>query len=180
MKLKKYAAIAVFAIASMGIAGGTAHADPVAPSKVEVPVANGAQILANFANGAVTLTGAEFKVDGDTLKVTHSGQTHDVPLQYKGNKVEAAAAADGKSATVRPGKNVAAKATDINGAQWFNYELNRAAPGALVGAIVGGIIGIFFFGIGVIPGALLGAAAGLLIAGGQPLIDSGFAYFQGR
>ena len=184
MKLKKFAATAILAVAATGITAGVAQGAPAPVAQAQqtqVVSADGVNLGVTFGDdGTVTFSGAQFAVKDNTLEISKDGrQLAALPLTLDEGRQLAATLAD-NAVTLKAGTNVKAAATDVNGAQWFNYELQRAAPGAAVAAIIGGVIGLFFFGIGVIPGALLGTAAGLLISGGQPLLDAGFAYFQGR
>ncbi|PSK26555.1 hypothetical protein D6158_36300 [Nocardia seriolae] len=91
-----------------------------------------------------------------------------------GKKVELAAAIDndGRQLTLTPVSAPNMTVKDISSQDWFFSELQHAA----LGAVIGGIIGFLFVGIG----APFGALIGLLVAGGQPLIDSGSAYFSGQ
>ena len=126
-----------------------------------------------------------FALTGDTVALTDDAGAviAQIPLVYQAADrqltVTPSIADNGRTLTLVPDANGAALA-DIDAQQWFYYELNRAAPGAAVGALIGAAVGVFFLGIGFIPGAAIGALIGLLVAGGQPLIDSGFAFLQPR
>ncbi len=190
MNFRRLTAVAVMSIAAVGIAAGTANAEP------EALVANGVDhgvpfhsMLSNAGKSVTTTVDAGmFALSSDSNSVTlanNSGQViAQIPLvyQFAGQSVSVAPAIEsaGKTLTLTPTNAANARAQDITSQQWFFSELNRSSGGALAGAIIGGIIGFFFLGIGAIPGALIGAGIGLVVVGGQPLIDSAFAYFGGQ
>ena len=191
MRFGKTAATAVMAVVAVGLASGTAHGEPaVLADPAVTSSANGIDYQVGMSGDGqsivATVGGGEFELTADRSAVTLADATGNVverlPLSYVAHGQEvplaAAIADDGQTLTLTP---ASAPLQYISpGQDWFMAELQHAAPGALVGAIIGGLIGIFFFGIGLIPGAAIGAVIGLLVAGGQPLIDSGFAYFSGQ
>ncbi len=199
MNVSKFAATALIAVAATGITAGAAYAEPVpapAPAQSEaVPSVQGADHgvgyisrLADAGKSVVTtVTGGKFSLDTDGKSVTladNAGQVvtrFPLTVQPSGEKVEIAAAidADGSQLTLAP-KAATVTAKDISSQEWFFAELQRASLGAAVGAVIGGLIGLILGVFPLIPGAALGAVIGLLVAGGQPLIDSGIAYFSGQ
>ena len=191
MRFGKTAATAVMAVVAVGLASGTAHGEPaVLADPAVTSSANGIDYQVGMSGDGqsivATVGGGEFELTADRSAVTLADATGNVverlPLSYVAHGQEvplaAAIADDGQTLTLTPASAPLQYITP--GQDWFMAELQHAAPGALVGAIIGGLIGIFFFGIGLIPGAAIGAVIGLLVAGGQPLIDSGFAYFSGQ
>ncbi|MBJ8343473.1 DUF6861 domain-containing protein [Antrihabitans sp. YC2-6] len=192
MKIRKLAATAVLAVATLGLAAGTAHGEPAG---LTAPAYSGAShglayetALTNDGTSiSTTLDSGTFAMNGDAVTIADAAGNviERLPLvfQVRGQELPIAAqiANDGRTLTMTPTGVSNPAIHDVGSQQWFISELQRAAvPGALVGAIIGGIIGFFFFGIGVIPGAIIGGLIGLFVAGGQPLIDSGFAYFSGQ
>ncbi|MFF0488325.1 hypothetical protein ACFYTQ_04810 [Nocardia sp. NPDC004068] len=200
MRVTTFAATALIAAAATGIAAGTASAEPVpaAPAQVQSEAAPSVQGTDHGVGYAATLvdagksvvttvTGGKFSLDSDGKSVTladNAGQVvtrFPLTVQPSGDKVNIAAAvtADGTQLTLTPQAHTVT-AKDISSQEWFFSELQRASLGAAVGAVIGGLIGLILGVFPVIPGAALGAVIGLLVAGGQPLIDSAFAYFGGQ
>ncbi|KAA0021305.1 hypothetical protein [Antrihabitans cavernicola] len=190
MHIRKFAAVAVMAIAAVGITAGTANAQPAElapPAVAGVDHGIAYKTLLTDAGKAVTTTidAGTFSLSRDASSVTladkNGGVVAQIPLTFQvaDRQVSAVPTIDpsGQSLTLTP-THVALQ--DIGSQQWFFGELQRASTGALVGALIGAAIGVIFLGIGFIPGGLIGAGIGLLVAGGQPLIDSGFAYFGGQ
>lgn len=200
MRINKFTAAAVLAIGATGITAGTAYgapaqAHPVSPvhSRI-VPAVHGtdhgvAYRTALDGNTLVTtVTAGSFAMTADQLAVTVA----DAAGRQIG-VLPTTVHVDGHSLTVRPAIDrsgtrltltpVAAPADvlrDINSQEWFLYELQRASLGGIVGAVIGAIVGLLGFVVTAVPGAAIGGVIGLLIAGGQPLIDSGSAYFSGQ
>ncbi|MTL14247.1 hypothetical protein GL307_22650 [Nocardia seriolae] len=192
MKYRKFATTALIAAAATGIAAGTGYAAPAdpAPAVQAQPAAQvqGAQqgvdyvvTVAEAGNGIITrVTGGQFGLSADGKSVALRNQDGVVVTQVNlssevaGKKVELAAAIDNdaRQRTLTPGRAPNMTVKDISSQDWFFSELQHAA----LGAVIGGIIGFLFVGIG----APFGALIGLLVAGGQPLIDSGSAYFSGQ
>lgn len=189
MKFTKLSIAATFVAAVLAIAGvTTASAAPAPPAYQGVDQGIGYTTFLSPAARAVTTTvdTGTFTLAGNTVTLTNPGGAvvAQIPLVYEaaGQRIVTTPAVedDGRTLVLVPDAALNAAAADINSQQWFFAELQRASLGALVGAIIGGVIGFFFFIGGAIPGALIGAGIGLLVAGGQPLIDSGVAYFSGR
>ncbi|WP_067538815.1 DUF456 domain-containing protein [Nocardia crassostreae] len=193
MKHKRFAATALMAIAATGIAAGTGYAASAEPAPIEQvqpakPQFQGQEqgvdykvTMAEIGNQIITeVTGGRFGLDAATktvaLRNTAGDTVFQVPLvgEWEGKPYELAAAVDndGGKLTLSPVSAPAGTIKDISSQEWFMAELQRAS----LGALIGGIIGFFVLGVGAIPGAIIG----LLIAGGQPLIASGSAYFSGQ
>lgn len=188
MKYRKFAATAVLAIAATGVAAGTAYADPAPVVQQQTSQVKGSQQgvdytvqLANATNGIITqVTGGKFGLSDDGKSVVLKNDAGTTVTQValagvlQGQHIDLNAAVDndGTQLTLTPVTAPIVTAKDISSQDWFFSELQHAALGGVIGAI----IGTFFFGIGLPFGALIG----LLIAGGQPLIDSGSAYFGGQ
>ena len=192
MRTTKITVTAALAAAAVAVAtGSTASAEPVSPAPAVAQYQGADQgidyklFLSDAGNAITTTVGAgAFALAGDTVTLTDDSGAliAQIPLVHQADQqltVAPSIADNGRTLTLVPNANGAALA-DIDAQQWFYYELNRAAPGAAVGALIGAAIGVFFLGIGIIPGAAIGALIGLLVAGGQPLIDSGFAFLQPR
>ncbi len=192
LNIKRLAATATLAVAAVGITAATANAQPAALADQSVRgSAAGIDYTTTVSNSAravtTTLDAGTFVADGAAVRVLDAaGATvAQVPTTFvfAGQKFETSAQVDasGRSLTLRPKVETKPVALEHVGAQqWFMNELQRSSTGALVGALIGGAIGILFLGVGLIPGAIIGAVIGALAAGGQPLIDSGFAYFSGQ
>ncbi|MQY27965.1 hypothetical protein [Nocardia aurantia] len=202
MRISTFTATALVAIAATGIAAGTAAADPTVPAPDQVqtqtvtPAVHGEDhgvnyttTLADAGKSIVTaVTGGRFALDTVGKNVTLTNDAGQVVMQYplvvesKDSKGEVAAdiSADGSQLTLTPQAAHVATAKDISAQDWFFAELQHASLGAAVGALLGALIGIWFFGVGLIPAALLGGVIGLLVAGGPSLLDAGAAYFGGQ
>jgi hypothetical protein len=202
MRFTTFAATALIAAAATGIAAGTGYAEPVAPQapgqvqEQATPSVQGTDRGVHFVTAlgdagksvVTTVTGGRFRLDTAADAVTLTNDSGQVVMQYpltvrssdRTAEVAAAIAADGTQLTLTPRGTAVGQVKDISAQDWFFAELQHAALGAAVGAVIGAIIGILFFGVGVIPGALLGGVIGLLVAGGQPLLDAGAAYFSGQ
>lgn len=190
MKYTKFVATAFIAAAATGIAAGTGYAVPVdpAPAVEQSPsTLHGSQqgvdyrVALTDANDIVTqVTGGRFSLDAAGQTVFLKNQAGDVVTQVPlngalaGKQYGLTAAIDtaGTQLTLTPISAPVSTAKDIDSQSDFFAQLQHAA----LGGIIGGILGAFLFGIGAVPGAIIG----LLIAGGQPLIDSGSAYFSGQ
>jgi hypothetical protein len=201
MRIKKFTATAVLAVAATAIATGTANAAPAvhpaqpiqaqaAPISVARGIDNGVSYTSTLAADAgalvTTVANGSFSVTGHTVSIhDQAGNVvGSVPttVAVRAREVQFTPVVDrsGSRLTLTP---VAASMTglkDIGSQQWFLYELNRAATGGIVGAIIGGLLGLLGFVVSAIPGAIIGGVIGLLVAGGQPLISSGSAYFSGQ
>ncbi|CAM4293992.1 DUF6861 domain-containing protein [Nocardia ninae] len=204
MKYKKFAATALLAIAATGVAAGTAYAAPVPPAVQDQATAaqtvkgtdqgvSYALQLADAGKSVVTsVTGGAFSLAADKQSVTLTNAAGEavtsIPLTAtaKGEQVEIAAAIadDAKQLTltpkVAPSANAPVAAEFIGAQEWFFAELQRASLGAAVGGLIGAAIGFLFFGVGILPGAVLGALIGLAVAGGPSLLNAGIAYFSGQ
>ncbi|MFJ4653422.1 hypothetical protein ACIP5Y_19335 [Nocardia sp. NPDC088792] len=190
MKYTKFVATAFVAAAATGIAAGTGYAAPADPAPAvqqAAPTVQGTDhgvdytVAVSNANDIVTqVTGGQFSLDATGKTVLLKNQAGDVVTQVplvgalagKQYGLIAAIDNDGSKLTLTSVSAPLSSAQDIDSQGWFFSELQHAA----LGGVIGGILGAFLFGIGAIPGAIIG----LLIAGGQPLIDSGSAYFSGQ
>ena len=193
MNVNKLTAIAVMSIASIGIAAGTANAQPASLSTV-----NGSDHgigyhvqLSSVANAVTTTVDAgSFALSQNASSVTLSdgrgAPVAEIPLSYRFQGAEVSLTPflgdSGRSLTLTPASAPATviAAQDISSQSRFIEQLQRASTGAAVGAVIGGAIGLLFFGIGIVPGVIIGAAIGLVAAGGQPLADAAIAYFSGQ
>ncbi|WP_328602689.1 hypothetical protein [Nocardia terrae] len=183
-------ATAFVAAAATGIAAGTGYAVPVdqAPAVQQASsTLQGTQqgvdysVALTDANDIVTkVSGGQFSLDAANqtvfLKNQAGAEVLRVPLSGvlagKQYALTSDIDATGTQLTLTPTSAPVSGAKDIDSQADFFGQLQHAA----LGGIIGGILGAFLFGIGAIPGAIIG----LLIAGGQPLIDSGSAYFSGQ
>lgn len=202
MRFTNIVGTSLIAIAATSIAYGTAYAEPAAPapapSQVQTQQSQAVHgtdqgvgyttELADMGNKIVTtVTGGKFALASDKSAVTLTNDQGAVVMSYplsakgpNGTTVAAAVSEDGTSLTLTPKGQPISSVKNISGQDWFFSELQHASLGAAVGAVIGFLVGLLFIGIGSIPGAVLGGVIGLLVAGGQPLIDSAFAYFSGN
>ena len=187
MQIGRLAAVAAMAVTAVGISAGTVNAQPTASAPAVHGVDHGIAFdtVLNEAGKAITTTvdAGSFALTKDAVTLTDKGGAlvAQIPLSFHdANRAITAVPTitdNGRSLTLTP-KDVALN--NVGSQQWFFDQLQRASLGAAVGAVIGAIVGFFFLFAGAIPGAIAGAAIGLLVAGGQPLIDSGFAYFSGQ
>ncbi|WP_241665821.1 hypothetical protein [Prescottella subtropica] len=173
MKLHRTAAVSVLAIAALGVATGTASADPVAPPAT---IHYQTQIGANGTSLDTVFDAGTFRVAGDVVDVVDpSGATvGTIPLTYPvaGTTVPLSAAVDGNRLTLTPeipAQSVSAL-HNVDARQdaytnmvreiekgWNNGGQMNAQIGAGVGAVVGCVLFLF---VGCIPGAMIGGAIG--------------------
>lgn len=203
MRITKFTATAVLAIGATGIAAGTAYAAPAqpAPQPVHAQQSNTSPMVHTTDHGVgvtsqfvadsgfvTTLDSGTFALSADrkTVNVANAEgvvfATLPTGVQVGEHRVMLAPTIDqaGRKLVLSPiGVPADTVLKNINSQQWFFNELQHAALGGIIGALVGGFIfpGIF---LAFIPSAIIGGIVGLLIAGGQPLVDSGVAYFSGR
>ncbi len=208
MKLRKFAVTSMLAIAALGVATGTAHANPA-------PAAQGDINWKSNVEGAsvvTTIDAGAFKVSGDGKNVELQDNTGKpvvvLPLAFQLNTLqfpmEQKVSEDGKSLTLTPIfdlgkaksiaadakgdrvvsgiaiKDIASPAEDLKAQEIFNSRLAVAtAAGTMAGTIIGAIVGgIVIPAVGTVPGAGIGAVVGTIIAGGPTLIASGIDLAQ--
>lgn len=206
-RMAKTTITAMVGVAALGVASGTAHADPTplisgTDQGIEysmAPAEDGKSVTTVLDAGA-------FRVDsnGETVDVVDASgaSVATIPLAYRIGGQEFSIApligGDGSTLTLTPETDPALATpvarsilpvTDVNSGDRFLDELNRAsfgagvsaAIGAGIGLVIGCIVGVF---VGCIPGVLIGAAAGgvigLVNTGGYPLQSAAFDYFTGR
>lgn len=202
MKLRKFAATSVLAIAALGVTTGTAYADPAPATQDNINWKSNVE----GASVVTTIDAGAFKVSGDGKNIElqdNAGKPVVVlPLAFQLNSLqfpmEQKISEDGKTATITPVfdlgkaksiaadaqgdrvvsgiaiKDIASPAEDLKAQEIFNSRLAVAtAAGTMAGTIVGAIVGVFFGGIGAVPGAGIGAVVGTIIAGGPTLIAAG-------
>ncbi|GAB0102789.1 hypothetical protein JMUB6875_17600 [Nocardia sp. JMUB6875] len=190
----KYVATAFIAAAATGIAAGASYAapavDPVpaVQDQQAVTQVKGSQqgvdyvvAVTQAGNGIITqVTGGQFSVSADGRSVALQNAEGAVLTRVNlssvvgGKQIDLVAAVDqdGRQLTLTSDATPVMSAKEISGVDWFISELQHAA----IGGLIGGLIGAIFVGIGAIPGAIIG----LLVVGGQPLIDSGSAALTGQ
>lgn len=183
MKLRKFAATSVLAIAALGVTTGTAYADPAPATQDNINWKSNVE----GASVVTTIDAGAFKVSGDGKNIElqdNAGKPVVVlPLAFQLNSLqfpmEQKISEDGKTATITPvfdlgkAKSISGNVTPqpINGVglavkdiaspeenllaqQTFNSQLAVAtASGGLVGTIIGAVVG----GLG-----LLGGPVGLV------------------
>lgn len=204
MKLRKFAVTSMLAIAALGVATGTAHANPA-------PAAQGDINWKSNVEGAsvvTTIDAGAFKVSGDGKNIELQDNTGKpvvvLPLAFQINSLkfpmEQKVSEDGKTVTLTPifdlgkAKPIAADATPqpINGVglalkdiaspeenllaqQTFGSQLAIAtASGGLVGTAIGCIVTLPTC----VAGATLGGVIGTIVVGGPTLIAAGIGLGQ--
>jgi hypothetical protein len=198
MRINKFTAAALLAIGATGVTAGTAYAAPaqVQPAHSQVApvlqgVDHGISYRSTLAAGnalVTTVTAGTFAMTPDNKAVTVADAggalvgTVPTSVHVDGHTITVRPTIDrsGTRLTLTPVVGQVSGLRDINSQQWFFYELQRASLGGIVGAIIGAIIGFFGLFVSAIPGAIIGGIIGLLVVGGQPLINSGSAYFSGQ
>jgi len=207
MKFGKFAATALFAVAAVGIAAGTANSSPPT-SRAPAPAK---QISASGIDQGVTYHATLSDLSRKLTTVVDSGRFElarndtevdlqsgngttlvRVPLAYKadGGTVHLAQqiSADGHQLVLTP---KARSAKDIGELQPVSSmarlmnELNQNVVGMVLGGVLGGLIGavvgLFFLSWLTGPiGLLVGALAGGAVMGGQPYIDALTAVLTGQ
>ncbi|MFC9892552.1 hypothetical protein ACFVMC_02545 [Nocardia sp. NPDC127579] len=183
---------AVAVLTSIGVAAGVisaapAQADP-GMSRVDRGVTYQVEALPDAASMVTTVAGGAFTLDAErsvvqlrndagesvaTIPLSLSAGGHQFPLT-------AAITDNGHRLTLAAATPVLRRENFNSSLDWWNYELNRAAPCAGIGALIGAGVGLLFVIIGIIPGAIIGAIIGEIHCGGQDLIDSGYAYWGGQ
>ncbi|MGF7124592.1 hypothetical protein AB4Z09_06635 [Rhodococcus sp. TAF43] len=175
MKLHRTAAVSVLAIAALGVATGTAYAEPGPPPSPGV-IHYQTQIGSNGTSLDTVLDAGTFRVAGNVVDVVDpAGATvGTIPLTYPvaGTDISLVPSVDGSRLTLTPAvpaqgvaalHNVDARqdAYDNMVRQieqgWFNGGQMSAQIGAGVGAVVGCVLFLF---VGCIPGAAIGGAIG--------------------
>jgi len=209
MKFGKFAATALLAVATVGIAAGTANASPptsTAPVPAHAKVISASGIDKGVAYHA-TLSDLSRKlttvVDSGRFELTPGGTEVDlrsgtgatlvkVPLSYKvdGSTVHLGQqiSADGRQLVLEPKAGSAkeiGQLQPVNSMSRLMTQINQNVVGMVIGGLLGGIIGavvgLFFLSWLTGPiGLLLGALAGGAIMGGQPYIDAFTAVLSGH
>lgn len=209
MRVEKFAATALLAIAATGIASGTVHAEPVPqPSAtttqpvlvrgVDHGVEFTSELAADSDTVTTTLAAGSFTLaaTGDSVTVSDAqGQPiAAVPLTYRAYglniALQPAIGQGGRELTLRPSEVAPQHIREIalhdisTAEERWNAESQRASYGALIGGAIGLVISLPIFGLLFFPVVLAaiaaGAGIGYLVAGGQPLIDAGIAHFSGQ
>lgn len=200
MKFGTWAVTAVLAVATVGIAAGTAHAKPTPATEISASgIEQGVGYRTVLSDGAETTTTAvqrgrfELAADGTrvTLRSDGGAVVAELPLTYEisGSRVAVAQriADDGRSLTLTP-KVTAAQIGEMQPVSSMTRliaELEKNVLGVVGGAVLGGLLGallgVGFFSILTGPvGMVVGAIAGGYITGGQPFADALTAVVNGR
>ncbi|MEU8895668.1 hypothetical protein [Nocardia sp. NPDC048505] len=187
-----YTRFAVAALTCAGLAAGLLSAAPAQadPGTHGTDRGIGYSLDSHPEAGALvtTVTGGAFTLDAANSAVLlhdDAGATvATIPLSITADgkrfPLAASIAEDGHQLTLAATTPVLRRENFNSSMDWWNYELNRAAPCAGIGALIGAAVGILFVIIGIIPGAIIGAIIGEIQCGGQDLIDSGYAYWGGQ
>lgn len=183
MRIKQLAATALISIGALGVAAGTAQAQPVA---VEVAVRGAEQgigyvVAPNEAGTAIvtTLDAGTFARTADGASVTlldPAGRvltTLPLGVAAAGQTAPLASAisADGRTLTLTPdastpaGQHVAQLVADPD---TESRKLHNAGIGALIGGGIGAVLGFFLGGVGALITIPIGAGVGALIGYSTP------------
>ena len=198
MIVKELTTAAAISAVALAITAGTAHAQP-AP----LPTVNGTDHGVSYQTSLSTAdrsvittvdTGLfSLSQNASTVTLSDSGGAPiaQIPLTYQVAGTDVAMAPSlgdaGRTLTLTAIQPAAAQpiantagAQDINSQQEFIEQMQRAAPGALVGGVIGLMIGMIPFGTLAVPGAVIGATIGLVTAGGPALANAAQNYFSGQ
>lgn len=190
MKMRKMAAVAMMAIAAVGIAGGTANAvpapvappggiaTPIIPGVVNYTATNdGTSAIITTDAGTLTVVGGQFQikdaegrlVGGVPLEVTVDDIAYPVKAEIEGNTAKLTPTTEG--AYFRPAVSAPKEINDQALAQREQAAWQKlgsrlsvgAAVGALVGAVGAGTVGCV---LGATTAAALTAPVAMLLGGG--------------
>ncbi len=207
MKFGKFAATALLAVVTVGIAAGTANASPSAPHSPTVAkqtTASGVDhgvayhsVLSDLSHKLTTVVDKgrfELAANGTEvdLKNTDGTALAKVPLAFRINggtlHLAQQISADGHQLVLEP-KAPSAKdigeLRPVNSMARLMAEINKNIVGVVVGGVLGGLIGavcgFFFLSWLTGPvGLLIGAIGGGYAMGGQPFMDAVTAVLSGR
>ncbi|MCZ4554855.1 ammonium transporter [Rhodococcus sp. NPDC055112] len=206
MRLKKFAATSLMAIAALGVGAGTSYAAPAAPETIDWSSKVEGQSV------VTTIDAGGFKVSGDGKNIElqdNAGKAVvSLPLAFQLNSLkfpmEQKISEDGKTVTLTPIfdlgkaksvtpadrgdrtvgniaiKDIASPAENLIAQQTFGAQLAVAtASGGLIGTILGCAAGaLSFLVVGCVPGAGIGAIVGTIAVGGPTLIAAGIGLGQ--
>jgi hypothetical protein len=206
MRLKKFAATSLMAIAALGVGAGTSYAAPAAPETIDWSSKVEGQSV------VTTIDAGGFKVSGDGKNIElqdNAGKAVvSLPLAFQLNSLkfpmEQKISEDGKTVTLTPIfdlgkaksvtpadrgdrtvgniaiKDIASPAENLSAQQTFGAQLAVAtASGGLIGTILGCAAGaLSFLVVGCVPGAGIGAIVGTIAVGGPTLIAAGIGLGQ--
>jgi len=196
VKLHKTAAVSVLAIAALGVATGTAYAEP-GPPPAPGAIHYQTQIGANGTSVDTVLDAGTFRVAGNVVDVVDPAGTTvgTVPLTYRvaGVDVPLVPSVDGGTLTLTPAipaqgvgalNNVDARQDAYSNMiseiekGWLGGGQMNAQIGAGVGAVVGCVLFLF---VGCIPGAAIGGAIGAAtgISNANPAVQPAIFDFIG-
>lgn len=198
MKLSKLVVTAAFVAAAMGLASGTAYADP-APEASTTNEEIGYESNLEDRTIVTTIDAGVFKVadDGKTVDVLDSKDNVVVTLPLSFNlgglnfPYEQNVDNDGKTLRLVPQldiskaslrssdlpavNTVASPEENLIAQQTFGSQLGIAtAVGGLTGTIIGAVVGTFFLpAVGTVAGAGIGGVIGTIVVGGPTLVIAG-------
>jgi hypothetical protein len=165
MKLKKFMATAVLAVAATGVTAVTASgqagvASDIAVDGTDGQVAYTTTLAADHTRATVTLASGKFSLGPDTVTVTANDGT------VVGTIPTALHVPTGQTFTIAPALDPTGTALTLTPVSAPVPGLHQVdgvpiTVGATIGCVVGMLIGIWFF----LVGALIGCMAGAVIAG---------------
>ncbi|MQY17818.1 hypothetical protein [Nocardia macrotermitis] len=207
MKFGKFAATALLAVATVGIAAGTADASPSIPHSPAVAKQTTASGVDHGVAYHATLSDLSHKmttvVDKGRFVVAANGTEVDlkntdgtalakVPLAFhiNGGTVHLAQqiSADGRQLVLTPKAPTAKEIGEMHSVGSMNRlmaEINKNIVGVVIGGVLGGLIGavLGFFFLSWLTGPiglLVGAIGGGYAMGGQPFMDAVTAVLSGK
>lgn len=207
MKFGKFAATAILAVVTVGIAAGTADASPPVsppPAAAKQTTATGIDhgvtyhaVLSDLSRKLTTVVDKgrfELAPNGTEvdLKNTDGTSLARVPLAYRINggtmHLAQQISADGHQLVLRPktpdAKDVG-ELQPVNSMARLMAEVNKNIVGMVIGGVLGGLIGavVGFFFLSWLTGPiglLIGAIGGGYAMGGQPFLDAFTAVLTGQ
>lgn len=200
MKFGLFAATTVLAVAAVGIAAGTVHAQPSAPDEPSTSgVEQGIGYRTVLTDNAGVITTA---VEGGTFALADNGAAvaltsaagavvARVPLTYEvsGSRLSVAhqISENGRELVLTPKADAEAigEMQPISSMARLIAELNKnvvgVVAGGLLGGLLGSLVGLGFFSILTGPiGLVVGAIAGGYLTGGQSFLDAMTAVVNGE
>lgn len=168
MKIKKFLATAILAIAATGITTVTANGQAGVASDVNVhanagPVAYTTTLAADHSSALVRLASGRFSLGPDAVAVTAANGT------VVGTIPTTVQAQTGQTYTVAPSLDSTGRVltltpvSHVPGLHQVDHHGFSIVAGAAIGCVIGILIGIWFFLVGAIIGCAVGAVIGAFV-----------------
>ncbi len=184
MRIRHIAATAVLSIGALGVAAGTAHAEPPAAAEVSVrgveqglgyvmaPSDDGSSVVTTLDTGSFHLA-----PDAGSVALADPGgqvvAALPLTVQTFGQSTTLAAqiSSDGRTLTLTPIGSPRSSdhiAQLVDDGETQARKLHNAGIGALIGAGIGAVLGFFLGGVGALVTVPIGAGIGALIGYSTP------------